>query len=584
MTSRHSLPLGQPFVLIDNARGGSATLLHEPAGFVTARDQGEVQGALDQLRDLGGRQAAGFLSYEAGHALDPKLAPLARPAEADGVPLLWFGLFDRVERVDAAEILPDPAGGWCGRPRPLIDHRDYNPALARLHEHILDGDIYQANFTFQAEVAFAGHPLALYAALRQRAKAGYGAVVYTGTHWILSLSPELFFTLEQGQLKARPMKGTAQRGASPEEDRAMVEELASDPKQRAENLMIVDLLRNELSRVARTGSVQVPKLFTVETYPTVHQMVSTVTAELETGCDAVDVIRALFPCGSITGAPKLRAMEIIDQLEDGPRGVYCGSIGRLRPNGDAAFNVAIRTLTIRDGDETARLGLGSGIVADSRADSEWRECLAKGAFVGADRRFDLVETMRHDPHEGMIDLERHLARMKASAEALGFDFDRHGARNELQAAGFGAASAKMRLLLARSGAMAVEVEPLGELPVEPVPVAVRPLPVTPGDFRLRHKTTDRAFYRDALAEAGAFEVVFTDPEGFLTEGSFTNIFVERGSQLLTPALSRGLLPGVLRQRLIEEGKAMEAHLRERDLQAGFLIGNSVRGLIRARLA
>ena len=380
------------------------------------------------------------------------------------------------------------------------------------------------------------------------------------------------------------MKGTAQRGASPEEDRAAVEELASDPKQRAENLMIVDLLRNDLSRVARPGSVKVPKLFTVETYPTVHQMVSTVTAELEPGRDAVDVIRALFPCGSITGAPKLRAMEIIDELEDGPRGVYCGSIGRLRPNGDAAFNVAIRTLTIRDGGETARLGLGSGIVADSRAPSEWRECLAKGAFVAADRRFDLVETMRHDPHEGMVDLERHLARMKASAEALGFDFDRHGARNELQAAGFGAAHAKMRLLLARSGAMAVEVEPLGEPPVEPVSVAVRPLPVAPGDFRLRHKTTDRAFYRDALAEAGAFEVVFTDPEGFLTEGSFTNIFVERGSQLLTPALSRGLLPGVLRQRLIEEGRAIEAHLRERDLQDGFLIGNSVRGLIRARLA
>ncbi|HEY0325445.1 MAG TPA: aminodeoxychorismate synthase component I, partial [Allosphingosinicella sp.] len=426
MNSRPNLPLDRPFVLVDNARGGSATLLHEPVGFVTAREAGEVQGALDQLRDLGGRQAAGFLSYEAGHALDPKLAPLARPVEADGVPLLWFGLFDRVERVDAAELLPDPAGGWCGRPRPLIDHRDYDSALERLHKHILDGDIYQANFTFQAEVAFAGHPLALYAALRQRAKAGYGAVVFTGTHWILSLSPELFFTLEQGQLKARPMKGTAQRGASPEEDRAAVEGLASDPKQRAENLMIVDLLRNDLSRVARPGSVKVPKLFTVETYPTVHQMVSTVTAELETGRDAVDVIRALFPCGSITGAPKLRAMEIIDELEDGPRGVYCGSIGRLRPNGDAAFNVAIRTLTIRDGEEVARLGLGSGIVADSRADSEWRECLAKGAFVAADRRFDLVETMRHDPQEGMIDLERHLARMKASAEARGFAFDRHG--------------------------------------------------------------------------------------------------------------------------------------------------------------
>ncbi|WP_243406167.1 aminodeoxychorismate synthase component I [Sphingosinicella sp. YJ22] len=584
MTSRPRLPLDQPFVLIDNARGGSATLLRGPVDVITAHAPGDVPAALERLRDLGGRHAAGFLSYEAGHALDPKLAPLARPADADGVPLLWFGLFDRAERVDAAELLPDAAGAWCGPPRPLIDRADYDAALARLHEHILDGDIYQANFTFQAEVKFAGHPLALYAALRERAKAGYGAVVFTGTHWILSLSPELFFTLDQGELRARPMKGTAQRGASLDEDQAAIEELASDPKQRAENLMIVDLLRNDLSRVAQPGSVAVPRLFTVETYPTVHQMVSSVTARIEPGRDAVDSIRALFPCGSITGAPKLRAMEIIDSLEAGPRGVYCGSIGRIRPDGGAAFNVAIRTLTVRDGEDVARLGLGSGIVADSRAGSEWRECLAKGAFVAAPGRFDLVETMRHDSHEGVVDLDRHLGRMKASADALGFDFDRHGARNELQAAGFGAGNAKMRLLLARSGAMAVEVEPLGEPPVEPVPVAVRPLPVPAQDFRLRHKTSDREFYRAALAAAGTYEVAFIDPDGFLTEGSFTTIFVERDGGLLTPPLSLGLLPGVLRQRLIDEGRATEAPLRERDLEGGFLIGNSVRGLIRARLA
>ena len=584
MTSRPRLPIDQPFVLIDNARGGSATLLSEPSGFIAALEPGEVNGALEQLRDLGGRQAAGFLSYEAGFALDPKLAPLARPAPADGVPLLWFGLFDRAERADAEALLPDPAGAWCRGPRPLIERPDYDSALAQIHEHILDGDIYQANFTFQSEVKFAGHPLALYAALRRRAKAGFGAVVFTGAHWILSLSPELFFTLDRGELRARPMKGTAQRGASPDEDRGAIAELASDPKQRAENLMIVDLLRNDLSRVAAPGSVQVPKLFTVETYPTVHQMVSTVAAKLESGRDPVDVIRALFPCGSITGAPKLRAMEIIDRLEQSPRGVYCGSIGRIRPNGDAAFNVAIRTLTIRDGEEVARLGLGSGIVADSGAEAEWRECLAKGAFVAAERSFDLVETMRHDPQEGMVDLELHLARMKASAAALGFDFDRHGARNELQAAGFGAGNAKVRLLLARSGTMAVEVEPLSEPPSEPVPVAVRPLPVSPKDFRLRHKTSDRAFYREALAAAGSWEVVFTDPDGFLTEGSFTNIFVERDGRLLTPPLAQGLLPGVLRQRLIEEGRAIEAPLRESDLEGGFLIGNSVRGLIRARLS
>ena len=583
MTSLRPLPLDQPFVLIDNARAGSGTLLRDPAATISAREPGEVQAALEWLRAARGRQAAGFLSYEAGYALDQKLTPLARTAAPDGAPLLWFGLFNHAERADVAALLPDPAGAWCGPARPLIQRSAYDASLARLHEHILEGDIYQANFTFPAEIGFAGHPLALYAALRTRAKAGYGAVLFTGDHWILSFSPELFFTLEQGQLKARPMKGTAERGACPAQDRALVAELAGDPKQRAENLMIVDLLRNDLSRVAAPGTVQVPRLFAVETYPTVHQMVSTVTAELEPERDAVDVVRALFPCGSITGAPKLRAMEIIDELEAGERGVYCGAIGRIKPNGDAAFNVAIRTMTIRDGEEVARLGLGSGIVADSLIDSEWRECIAKGAFVGTRRRFHLIETMRHDPREGMVDLERHLSRLKASADSLGFVFDRHNARNELQAAGFGTGSARVRLLLGRGGAMAVEVEPIGEPPPQPVPVAVAPLPVSPHDFRLRHKTSDRGFYRASLAAAGTYEVVFADPDGFLTEGSFTSLFVERGGKLLTPPLSRGLLPGVLRARLIEEGRAVEADLTERDLKGGFLIGNAVRGLIRARL-
>jgi para-aminobenzoate synthetase/4-amino-4-deoxychorismate lyase len=563
-----------PFVLLDDARpGGRALLYSAPAEIVETRRPEEVRACLERLR---GRHAAGFLAYEAGYALEPKLAPLAAAAGEDSPPLLWFGLFEGAQEVEAAAFLPPPYGAWAGKPRPLIAELEYRERIATVLGHILAGDIYQANFTFPATVRTTGDPRALYAGLRARARAGHGALVFTGTHWLLSLSPELFFTLEEGRVTTRPMKGTAAPGSDPAA-------LRDDPKQRAENLMIVDLLRNDLSRVARPGTVKVPELFRVETYPTVLQLTSTVTASLREKAGPVELIEAIYPCGSITGAPKIRAMEIIHALEAGPRGVYCGAIGRVAPDGEAAFNVAIRTLTLKAGETAARLGIGSGIVADSRAGDEWRECLAKGAFVEDQRRFDLIETMAFDPHSGIAELDRHLARMKRSAEALDFSFDRHVARNELQAATFRAGPSLIRLLLSRSGAMAIELRPLPPAPKQPVKVAVAPLPVAPGDFRLAHKTTGRAFYDEAREGSGAFEVVFRDEAGFLTEGSFTTLFVERSGKLLTPPLGRGLLPGVLRERLIEEGLAEEVDLVEADLVHGFTIGNSVRGLIRAVL-
>jgi para-aminobenzoate synthetase/4-amino-4-deoxychorismate lyase len=563
-----------PFVLLDDARpGGRASLYSEPTEIIQTRDPEAVRSC---LKRLAGRRAAGFLAYAAGHALEPKLKPLAAPPPDDAPPLVWFGLFDRQQSVDAAGWLPDPAGGWVGRLRPRIAEADYRRALAAVLEHIFAGDIYQANLTFQAEVRVLGSPLALYAGLRERARAGHGALIFTGAHWILSLSPETFFTLDEGRVTTRPMKGTALPGSDPAR-------LRDDPKQRAENLMIVDLLRNDLSRVARPGSVEVPELFAVETYPNLLQMTSTVTAELEPGAGPVELIEALYPCGSITGAPKIRAMEIIDALEPEQRGVYCGAIGGLAPDGQAAFNVAIRTLTLKAGETVARLGLGSGIVADSKPGDEWEECLAKGSFVASRQRFDLIETIRFDPHEGVPELDRHLNRLKRSAEALDFAFDRHVARNELQAATFRAGPSLVRLLLSPSGAMAIEVRPPPEPPPEPVEVAVVPLPVASDDFRLRHKTSDRSFYDDARAASDAFEVLFRDEAGFLTEGSFTNLFVERAGKLVTPPLARGLLPGILRERLIDEGQALEADLVEADLVHGFLIGNAARGLIRAAL-
>jgi para-aminobenzoate synthetase / 4-amino-4-deoxychorismate lyase len=566
--------LSAPFVLLDDARpGGRATLFTGLGAVVETRDPAEVPACLERLR---GATAAGFLSYEAGHGLEPKLAPLARTAASDAPPLLWFGRFGEEEEVDPEALLPDPAGAWAGAPRPLISRAEYESALAAVKTHIEAGDIYQANLTFPAEVPTLGHPLALYAALRARARAGHGAIVFTGAHWILSFSPELFFTLADGAVTTRPMKGTAPRDADPEAFRA-------DPKQRAENLMIVDLLRNDLARIAKPGSVAVPELFAVETYPTILQLTSTVTAALAPGLGPVDILKTIYPCGSITGAPKIRAMEIIAALEAGRRGVYTGAIGRVAQGGEAAFNVAIRTLVLKAGESVARIGLGSGIVMDSSAGDEWRECLAKGAFVATTRPFDLIETMRFDPHDGIAELDRHLARLKASADALDFPFDRHEARNELQAATFRAGPSLVRLLLSRSGALAIEMRPpLPALDGE-VEVALAPLPVSSGDFRLRHKTSDRGFYDSARRAAGAFEILFRDEAGFLTEGSFTTLFVEKGGRLVTPPLSRGLLPGILRARLIEERRAEEGDLVEADLAGGFFVGNAMRGLVRARL-
>jgi para-aminobenzoate synthetase/4-amino-4-deoxychorismate lyase len=577
-----------PFVLLDDARAAGAApalLFERPVEIVEARDPEQVREGLQRLREAGerGLHAAGFLSYEAGHALEAKLARLRSRTATGAPPLLWFGLFEQSRSVgDVASLLPHAAAGWTSLPTPLVSQAAFETALAEVKEHIAAGNIYQANLTFAAEVLTAGSPLAVYARVRQRARAGHAALVFTGEHWILSFSPELFFTLEGGKLTTRPMKGTAERQRDPAADAAAIQELRSDPKQRAENLMIVDLLRNDLSRVSKPGTVKVPSLFAVETYPTVHQMTSTVVAELEEGLGPIDAIEALFPCGSITGAPKIRAMEIIADTERRVRGVYTGSIGRVAPDGDASFNVAIRTLTLRAGESRAVMGLGAGIVADSRAPDEWRECLAKGAFLkGSD--FDLIETMRFDPHEGIADLDRHLNRLKASADGFGFTFDRHGARNELQAATFRLREEKkVRLRLSAKGSLAIEARPMPEEPDEPVEVAILPLPVGREDFRLRHKTSDRDFYDEARRASGCFEVIFVDPEGFLTEGSFTHLFVERGGDMATPPLSRGLLPGILRARMLEEGDAVEEDVAAASLPAQFYIGNSVRGLIRAK--
>jgi len=393
------------------------------------------------------------------------------------------------------------------------------------------------------------------------------------------------------------MKGTRPRMADAQADRAMAEQLATSVKDKAENLMIVDLMRNDLSRVAESGSVRVDEPFAIESYPTVHQLVSVVRAQLKDSEGAVDLVRGLFPCGSITGAPKIRAMELIDEVEVAPRGPYCGAIGRIGADGDAAFNVAIRTLRlteIENGRGKAVLGVGGAIVADSEPRTEWREALLKGAFARSsspDHRaaqFDLIETMRFTPDNGIPMLEAHLERMKASAAELGFAFDRHEARNQLHALCFVIEKpSRVRLLASRSGAIALEALDMPQAWADPATAIVMPLPVDPGDWRLRHKTSDRSFYdeaRNVAWQRGAQEALFVREDGLLTEGSITNIFV-RGEDgvWLTPPASLGLLPGVLRQSLIASGEAREAELRIEDLENGFHLGNGLRLMLAARL-
>lgn len=389
----HAAPLPEadtPFILLDDASptgSGRALLFRDPVGIISADRLEDVLPAIDRVDAAvaAGHHVAGYISYAASHAFEPRTSHLPL-REGDVGPLLWFGLFAApatVARDAVPALLPPPNAATIGPVSPLITRQDYQKAILQVLDYIQAGDIYQANLTFPASVAIAGDPLAAYAAIRPHAAAGYGALIRHDGRHILSFSPESFFALEDGIIRTRPMKGTARRAEDVALDAAAAAELAADPKQRAENLMIVDLLRNDISRVTQAGSVHVPTLFHVESYPTVHQMISVVEGKLDRGLGAADVLRALFPCGSITGAPKLRAMEVIREVEPFGRGLYTGSIGYLAPDGSARFNVAIRTLVMEADSTTGILGLGSGIVADSQPDAEWQECLDKARFITA---------------------------------------------------------------------------------------------------------------------------------------------------------------------------------------------------------
>ena len=498
--------------------------------------------------------------------------------------MLWFGVFGPPQAVTRAEL--SAAGrAYAGPLHHEWDEEAYASRFARVHDYIAAGDIYQANLSFRSRFAFAGDPFALYLRLRDRASAPHGAWLDDGARQILSLSPEQFFAIDaHGRIVARPMKGTAPRGSDELSDARAKAALAASAKDRAENLMIVDLLRNDVGRLALIGSVAVKDLFAVETYPTLHTMVSTVTAQLKPATRVEQIVRALFPCGSVTGAPKIRAMEIIRELEESPRDLYCGAIGHFAPDGSAAFNVAIRTITIEDGQGT--LGIGGAVVQDSRADAEYAECLLKARYFDAVRQpIGLIETLRFDA--GFVRLDRHLDRMQASAAFLSLPFDRAAALRSLETAVRDASTAlRVRLVLDEAGRFEATAVPLGDAPAHWT-YALSPHRVDSRDLLLRHKTTWRDLYESQAAAAakafGADEALFLNERGELTEGSRSTIFLRRGGRLVTPARTCGLLDGVLRRELLDNGRAVEAVLTPDDLAAAdeVLLGNSLRGLISA---
>ncbi|MGA3135757.1 MAG: aminodeoxychorismate synthase component I [Terracidiphilus sp.] len=555
--------------------------------------------------------AAGFFTYECGNSFEP-MAPM-RPSRP-GQPLAWFGIYDRPWLFDhriGAFLNGDPPGLTQLRagaadeesaPDPPLDasfgltEPQYAERIAAIHEWIRAGDIYQLNFTVPLRVHAPGSPAALYRRLRDRQPVPYGAFL----HWqpnrrILSFSPELFFRLEDHgparRITTRPMKGTAPRGRTTCEDRALAVWLRNDPKNRAENVMIVDLLRNDLGRLCAFGSVRVENLFAVERYPTLWQMTSTVTGELRPEIGFHQIFRALFPCGSVTGAPKVRAMQLLAKIEEQPRGVYTGAIGFFSKE-QTVFNVAIRTVEL-DG-ECGAMGVGSGIVIDSDPAGEFRECLLKAEFLtsASDRipeRFELLESLLW--RLGYPFIELHLDRLEDSAHYFGFPCDRAEAKAALlaYAAAFGDRQPrKVRLLLNREGNLQIADELLSAstIPtgVQPVRACIASERTDPRDPMLFHKTTHRPLYAEALkaaTQAGFDDVLFLNLRGEVTEGARHNIFVEKDGRLLTPPIECGLLAGVHRRHLLESQPNVEEkvlYLQDLRQADAVYLSNAVRGL------
>ncbi|MBZ2206199.1 aminodeoxychorismate synthase component I [Massilia soli] len=599
------MKLADCFALLDDASpdaGQARSRLYSDCQAVLRCDG--IGGWPQLLADLQGALARGLyavplLAYELGGALQ------RIPVKAGDTPLAQVLLFAQCARLTPAEVAAWLATQADARPagisavRANVGQDEFTRALNRIHDYIAAGDTYQVNYTYRLRFDAFGSLHALYARLRARQPVPYGALVaLPGGDAVLSLSPELFVRHAGGELVTRPMKGTAPASGIDAEDARRAAALAQDTKNRAENLMIVDLLRNDLGRIAATGSVEVPALFDVQRYTSVLQMTSTVRAKLRHGVSLADVFQALYPCGSITGAPKRRTMEIIDELEPAPRGIYTGAIGWFDPPangqeiGDFCMSVPIRTLMLkpeRDGVRQGEMGVGAGIVFDSDPVDEFAECRLKARFLtGLGNDFELFETMRAT-HDGIAQRDMHLARIGKSAAYFGFAFDRDAALAALnEACGeLGDGAFRMRLALQQDGAMSVGTAPLAPLQ-EPVKVLLAPDATHSDDLFLRHKTSVRGRYdaawRDAEAQGG-FDTLFFNERGELTEGGRSNVFVRLDGRWYTPPLPAGVLPGVMRAAMLADPAwaASERAITRAVLDSAeeIVVCNALRGPLRA---
>ncbi|GAB3324278.1 aminodeoxychorismate synthase component I [Geodermatophilus aquaeductus] len=580
--------MARPWARFDDLRAGEALLCPPPSRVLTAEHPDDVAAVLQQVHDATeqGSWAFGHVAYEAAAGLDPQLPGGATPA--GDPPLVWFGLCDEPARVPcvAAPAATGPAS-W----RPDRTDDEYAAAVARVREHIAAGDTYQCNLTDRLRSAAPEDPEALYARLALAQRGAYNAYLDLGRHVVASASPELFFEWAGDVVRTRPMKGTAPRGRTTAEDREQSRRLRASSKERAENLMIVDLLRNDLGRVAEVGSVVVDELFTLERYPTVWQMTSQVSARVPAGTGLVDLFTALFPCGSVTGAPKRRTMQLIDELEPTPRGVYCGAVGLVGPPSArfrARFGVAIRTAVVDRATGEAVYGAGGGITWGSEPARERAELHAKAAVLTHDvTEHRLLETLAFIPGEGLRHLGRHLARMADSADWAGFRFDPAAAAESVRRAVSGRTEpARVRVLLSRDGEVDVELGAMPPAPDRPVRLALDDEPVDAGNPWLQHKSTRRDVYLTrALRHPEADDVVLVNRHGELTETTTSNLALRIGGRWWTPPTTSGCLPGVERGRLLESGVLHERVLTVPDLFGAEEVAvlNSLRGRRAARL-
>jgi para-aminobenzoate synthetase / 4-amino-4-deoxychorismate lyase len=517
---------------------------------------------IEALVNERGLYAAGFMSYEAAKAFDAAFS--THPA-AD-FPLLWFGLYGVPEQVTLPA--PDYTAYSLGEVVPSVSQSAYDRAIQRIKKHIHSGDSYQVNYTLRLRSTFSGDAWQLFLAMVRAQPRGYSAWISAGRWAICSASPELFFRLEGDLLTCKPMKGTVKRGRTLVEDKSFAEWLRASEKNRAENLMIVDMIRNDLGRVAEVGSVHVPKLFEIERHPTLWQMTSTVAARSHKSL--AEIYAALFPCASITGAPKIRTTRIIADVEPDPRGLYTGSIGYIAPNRFAQFNVAIRTAVVDRAAGRLVYGAGGGIVADSSCGDEYIEALLK-ARVLTERQaeFSLLETMVWTSDESYFLLDCHLRRLSDSAAYFDYPVDSENLKSRLSAqiAGYGGAPHRVRLLVARDGEVEIQAFPMPAIESAlPVRVKIAAMPVNSDDVFLYHKTTHRQIY-DAARQScpDCDDVLLWNERGELTESCIANIVVEMEGELLTPPIDSGLLPGVFRAWLLDQGKIREQVIKVSDL-------------------